>query len=113
MQGRLCKHLFRERLAEKNGTRLQDTVTYLTVRVFFAPIQPGPDLLERIVLMAAQAYRPLRITMQLKDPIIGQACLLVQIVNVLGNDAVQPAQPIKLGDGIVCRVGLGDKVELA
>jgi len=44
---------------------------------------------------------------ELKHLIGGHPRLLVKVIYILGNDAVQPAHLVQLGDGVVGEVGLG------
>ena len=54
----------------------------------------------------------MHIAMQFKHLIIGDAGSLVQVIYILGDNTIQPAQPAKLGNGKVCRVRFGGEAEL-
>jgi hypothetical protein len=45
--------------------------------------------------------------MKLQDPILRDSGLLVQVVDILSDDAIQFAQPVEFSDGIVSGIWLG------
>jgi hypothetical protein len=57
-------------------------------------VQAGPDFLEGKTPGAVQADRPAHVAVELEHHIVGDPRLLMEIVDILGNNAIKPSQPV-------------------
>ena len=71
------------------------------------------DLLQGIAVPAIQAADPLHVAVKFVDPAGIVSRLLVEVVDVLGDDAVQPAQRLQLGNRLMGGIGAGVLEQIA
>ena len=93
-----------QRLAEGHRGRLQDPAAAVALRHLAPGREPGLDLVRGPLRAAAQARHAAGVAVQLEhEP---AARVLVQAVDVLGDDAAQPARALRRRQRPVRRVGL-------
>jgi hypothetical protein len=106
MPGCLFQGLGRKGLSEKNHIRLQNPPTALAGRRLFASPSFVEDFLQGKPLIAVQAADPAHAAVEFVDFFRSIARLLVEVVNVLGDDAVEFPQGLQLGNSSVGGVGV-------
>ena len=96
-----------QRLTERDGVALEDAAALEARRILLA----GPDPLERLghrpAVVATPAPCPPHRAVDLDHQLDVGAGLLVQAVDVLGDDGVQLAPALQLDDRVVATVRLG------
>ncbi len=97
----------RHGLPEEDGVGLDDPATGGTSRHVLPGLQPLLDRVPRDTGATVEAAHASRVAVQLDDLLGRDARPLVQVVDVLGHDAVQESEPIEGSDGLVGRVRPG------
>jgi hypothetical protein len=79
----------------------------MTVRGLMMPPQPFLYALPVVGALASEAPGAGGVTVQLDHPVRGQAGPLVEIIDVLGDHAVELSEPPQAHQRVMRRVGLG------
>lgn len=98
---------FRHRLAEGDRGRLDVPAAEPAGGRLAVGFEGGPDRRELVAGAAGQAARIAPVAVQLDDPVRIDARLLVEVVDVLGDDAGRLAGAHQPGDRAVAAVGFG------
>ncbi len=69
-------------------------------------VDPGQDVCQGEAGVAIQAQGAADVAVKLEDLALRGPGLLVEVVDVLRDDAVELAQLVQFGDGVVCRIRL-------